>query len=294
VTAIPDLPDAAAPSIQISSEDGAPTKVISAGRKGFRVQCRSLWAHRELVYFLIWRDIKVRYKQTALGASWAILQPFLLMVVFTVFLGRLSGIAPKGVAYPVFTFAALVPWTLFAQALTYSADSLVRNAQLVGKVSFPRLVLPIAAAASFLFDFVIAFVILLAMMAYYGIYPNRAAAWLPLFILLDLASALGVGIWLAALNVRFRDIRYALPFLIQLWLFASPIAYATTVVPERWRTIYAANPIVDIVQGFRWGLLGGAAPSLAATAIMSAGLLVVAATGVMYFQRAARTFADVI
>jgi lipopolysaccharide transport system permease protein len=263
--------------------------------KGWRLRAvREIWTYRELLFYLTWRDVKIRYKQTVLGGAWAVLQPFLLMLVFALFLGRLAGISSRvDIPYPIFAFAGLVPWTLFAQSLVNSSDSLVRGTDLVSKVYFPRLILPIAAAGSFVFDFLIAFTLLVAMMVYYDIGPSGAVVWLPAFTALAVAAALAVGVWLAALNVRYRDIKYAVPFLVQLWLFASPVAYPTTIVPERWRPLLGLNPMAGVVEGFRWALVGGPKPG--AVVFASAGVTILLLMGgIAYFQRVERSFADVI
>src|SRR6266545_3540317 len=215
-----------ATATELSTPPRRPLTVIEPA-KGWRLHAvRELWSYRELLFYLTWRDVKIRYKQTLLGGAWAVLQPLMLMLVFSIFLGHLAGISSRvDIPYPLFAFAGLVPWTLFAQSLINSSDSLVRGTDLVSKVYFPRLILPIAAAGSFVFDFVIAFGLLIAMMVYYGIAPTGAVVWLPAFTALAVAAALAVGVWLAALNVRYRDIKYAVPFLVQLWLFASPVAY---------------------------------------------------------------------
>lgn len=254
---------------------------------------RDLWTYRELLYFFTWRDVKVRYKQTALGAAWAILQPFLLMVVFSVFFGRLMKFPSQGVPYPVFTYTALVPWQLFANAVAQSGQSLVSSQQLLTKVYFPRLALPIAATLGNLVDFAFAFVVLIGMMVYYGIVPTAAVLVTPLFALLAAVTALGVGLWLSALNVKYRDVRYVIPFLVQLWLFASPVAYSSTIVPARFRWIYDLNPMVGVVEGFRWALLGTG--HLDPMYAVSAGVaLVVLLAGLVYFRRTEKTFADVV
>jgi homopolymeric O-antigen transport system permease protein len=254
-----------------------------------------LWAYRELAFFLAWRDLKVRYKQTIFGALWAIIQPFLLMVVFTLFLGRISGIAPSGVPYPLFAFAGLVPWTLFSQSVVGSSNSLVSASNLIQKVYFPRLLLPVSAIASNLLDFLIAMAVLGLLMLYFGVVPSLAVLWLIPLTALGLAAALAVGIWLSALNVRYRDIRYAVPFLIQLWLFASPVAYSSELVPAHWRALYQLNPMAGVLEGFRWVLLGqGAPPPLGVIAASAVATAIVLATGLAYFRRVERTFADVI
>ena len=255
---------------------------------------RELWAYRELVYFLIWRDIKVRYKQTALGAAWAVIQPFFTMIVFSLFFGRLAGIPSDGVPYPIFTYAALVPWTYFANGLSQSADSLVGSANLLRKVYFPRLGIPFSAVLSGVVDFSIAFAVLLCMMAFYGVAPTRNVLWLPFFVLMAITTALGVGLWLSALNVQFRDVRYVVPFIVQFWMFATPVAYPSSLLTEPWRTIYGINPMAGVVEGFRWALLGTASapgPMLAVSAVVAVVLLV---GGAYYFRRMERTFADVV
>jgi len=238
--------------------------------------------------------VKVRYKQTVLGAAWAILQPFLTMVVFSVFFGGLAKVPSDGIPYPVFAYTALLPWQLFAHALTQSGTSLVANQHLITRVYFPRLVIPISAVLAGLVDFGIAFVVLLGMIFYYGIVPTAAALTLPLFLLLAIATALAVGLWLSALNVQYRDVRYTIPFLTQFWLFATPIAYSSSLVPEPWRALYGLNPMVGVVEGFRWALLGkagGTGPVVLVSALVVSVLLV---GGLVYFRRMEKTFADVV
>jgi lipopolysaccharide transport system permease protein len=253
-----------------------------------------LWAYRDLLYFLTWRDIKVRYKQTILGAAWAIIQPFFTMVVFSVFFGRLAKMPSDAVPYPVFSYAALVPWTFFANALSNSTSSLVDSANLLRKVYFPRLVIPVSAVLAGVIDFGLAFVVLLGMILFYGITPTRAVVWLPLLLLLALVASLGAGLWLTAMNVQFRDVRYAVPFLIQAWLFATPIAYPSSLLNEPWRTLYGINPMAGVVEGFRWALLGtdtAPGPMIGVSAVVALGLLV---SGAYYFRRMERSFADVV
>jgi lipopolysaccharide transport system permease protein len=267
---------------------------IGARRAFSGANLRELWDYRELLYFLTWRDVKIRYKQTAFGGAWAVLQPLLLMGVFAVFLGKLARVPSAGLPYPIFVYAALVPWTLFAQSLVAASESLTRGAALVSKVYFPRLLLPIGAATALVFDFCISMALLFAMMLAYGITPTADALWLPALVLLSWLTALGVGIWLAALNVRYRDVRQAVPFLVQVWLFLSPVAYPSSLVPENWRWLYGLNPIVGVVEGFRWALLGaGSTPSglILASAVVTIAVL---AGGLIYFQRTERTFADII
>jgi lipopolysaccharide transport system permease protein len=253
-----------------------------------------LWQYRELLVFYAFRDIKVRYKQTFMGASWAILQPVMTMVVFSIFFGKLAGVPSDGLPYPVFAFCGLLPWQLFAFALTHSSNSLVQNAHLLTKVYFPRLIIPFSSVIVGLVDFVIAFVVLVGIMFYYDIIPGWALITLPLFVLLAIAAALSVGLWLSVLNVKYRDVRYTIPFLAQFWLFVTPVAYSSSLVPSKWQAVYAINPMVGVVEGFRWALLGKSAPpgallivSVAATAILLAG-------GLFYFARMEKTFPDII
>jgi lipopolysaccharide transport system permease protein len=255
---------------------------------------RELWEYRELFYFLTWRDVSVRYKQTALGISWAIIQPFVTMVVFSLFFGRLAKIPSDGIPYPIFSYAALVPWTLFAYGLTQSSNSLVGNANLIKKVYFPRLVAPVSTVLSGLVDFVVAFLVLIGMMLYYGLVPTVNVIWLPLLVFLAIITSLGVGLWFSALNVHYRDVRYAVPFLTQIWMFATPIAYPSSLLSEPWRTLYGLNPMVGVVEGFRWALLGAdTAPGLMIAASSGVALAVLIG-GAFYFRKMERTFADIV
>ena len=253
-----------------------------------------VWEYRELLYFLTWRDIKVRYKQTVLGAAWAIIQPFFTMVVFSLFFGKLAQMPSDGIPYPIFAYAALVPWTFFANGLTQSSSSLVGSANLIKKVYFPRLVVPISSVISGVVDFVLAFLVLLGMMLYFGIVPTMNVLWLPFLLLLAFITSLGVGLWFSAMNVQFRDVRYTVPFLTQFWLFATPIAYPSSLLEEPWRTLYGINPMVGVVEGFRWALLGtDTAPGgiILVSALVSLSLLI---GGAFYFRRMEKTFADVV
>jgi lipopolysaccharide transport system permease protein len=270
-----------------------PTLVIER-RHGWRdLGLAELWEHRELFLFFVWRDLKIRYKQTFFGASWAILQPVLLMAIFSVSVGRLPGVSPVGVPYPIFVFAGLVPWMLFAQSLAGASNSLVAEEAIITKVYFPRLLLPFAAVASFVLDFGLALAVLGVLMLTFGVAPEISVlAIVPLTILI-LITALGVGTFLAAVNVRYRDVKHAVPFLIQAWLFASPVIYTSGLIPERWRTLYALNPITGAVEGFRWALLGGDRPSTLIV-VSAAASLVLLIAALLYFRRAERTFADVI
>lgn len=268
--------------------------VIVPPRRFGAMRFRELWDYRELLYFLTWRDVKVRYKQTFFGLAWAILQPLLMMAVFAVFIGRLAGVKPSGVPYTLFAFAGLVPWTFFSQGFTRASNSLVTNQRLVSKIYFPRLLMPIAAAASFAVDFLIATLLLLGMMAYYGWHFSGTLLLAPVFGLLALTTALAAGIWLSALNVRYRDVAFAVPFLVQIWLFSTPVAYALSIVPARWRVIYGLNPLTGVVDGFRWSLLGTDAPPIGTLIVSIVTTLVLLVLGLVYFKRAERTFADVI
>jgi lipopolysaccharide transport system permease protein len=277
-----------------SREDSIPLVRITPSEGWVSLKLHELWEYRELLYFLVWRDIKVRYKQTVLGIAWAIIQPFFTMVVFSVFFGRLAKIPSDGVPYPIFSYAALVPWTFFAHGLGHASNSLVGSANLIKKIYFPRLAVPIASVTSGIPDFFVAFTVLLAMMLYYGIVPTVNLLWIPLLLLLALVTSLGVGLWLSAMNVRFRDVRYIVPFLTQLWLFATPVAYPSSLLSEPWRTLYGLNPMVGVVEGFRWALLGtDTAPGLIiiVSALISLALLV---GGAFYFRRLERTFADTV
>jgi lipopolysaccharide transport system permease protein len=260
------------------------------------VNLRELWQFRELLWFLALRDIKVRYKQTLLGIAWAVIQPLLAMVLFSIFFGRLGGFDQKtaGVPYPLSVFCALVPWQLFSYALTQSSNSVVSEQRLLTKVYFPRLIIPIAPTLSALVDFGISFLLLVGLMIYYRVVPGAAVLALPFFVLFALLAALAVGLWLSAFNAIYRDVRYTIPFLTQFWLFATPIAYPSSIVPERWQWLYGLNPMVGVVEGFRWALLGSAAPSLPAvtSSCLMVGVLLVG--GLYYFRRMEKTFADVV
>ena len=276
------------------AQSSPPLTVIEPVEGWIPIDLRKLWDKREILYFLIWRDIKVRYKQTLLGGAWAILQPFLTMVVFSVIFGYLAKVPSDGIPYPVFTYTALLPWMFFAHAITESGNSLVLNQQLITKVYFPRLVIPLASILAGLVDFGIGFIVLIGMMLFYGIVPTPAVLVLPFFILLELITGLGAGLWLATLNVRYRDVRYTIPFLVQFWLFLTPVAYSSSLIPERWRVLYGLNPMAGVVEGFRWALLGRSgsiSPEILVSSAVAVGLLV---SGLYYFRRLERTFSDVI
>jgi len=268
--------------------------IIKPSQGWVNLRLKDVWEYRELLYFLVWRDIKVRYKQTVLGAAWAVIQPFLAMVVFSIFFGKLAKVPSDGLPYPIFAYAALLPWQLFAHALTESGNSLVASQQLIKKVYFPRLAIPLAAVLAGLVDFAIAFVVLLGMMFYYGIYPTVAIVTLPLFILFAVATAMAAGLWLSALNVEYRDVRYVIPFLTQFWLFATPVAYPSSLVPEPWRAVYGLNPMAGVVEGFRWAILGksGGMGSLMLVSVLAVIALLIG--GLIYFRRMEKTFADLV
>jgi lipopolysaccharide transport system permease protein len=255
---------------------------------------RDLLSYRELIFFLTWRDLKVRYKQTLLGASWAILQPFLTMVVFSIFFGNLAKVPSDGVPYPIFSYTALIPWTLFSKALQDASRSLVANSHMITKVYFPRMILPLSSVMAGVVDFLIAFVVLLGMMVFYNIFPTVNVLVLPLFLLLALVTAVGVGLWLSALNVLFRDINYVLPFLTQFWMFLTPVAYPSSMVPSEWQVIYALNPMTGVVEGFRWALLGTGHPPGIMTLVSSITAVVLLISGMFYFRRMERLFADMV
>ena len=271
-----------------------PTIIIRPSQGWIALKLRDLWEYRELLYFLVWRDIKVRYKQTALGAAWAIIQPFFSMVVFSIFFGKLAKMPSDGIPYPIFAFSALVPWTFFANGLAQSANSLVDSANLIRKVYFPRLTIPIANVLSGLVDFTIAFVVLLGMMFWYGVVPTGRIVWLPLFLLLALVTALAVGLWLSVLNVEYRDVRYTIPFLTQFWMYATPVVYPSSLLSEPWRTIYGLNPMVGVIEGFRWALLGTKTAPGPMIAVSAGAALILLIGGAYYFRRMEKTFADVV
>ena len=280
--------------VEIDDRSALPRLRIAPSRGWVSLKLSELWEYRELLYFLVWRDIKVRYKQTALGASWAIIQPFMTMVVFSLFFGHLARMPSDGLPYPIFTFAALVPWTFFANGLSQSSNSLVGSSNLITKVYFPRLIVPLASVFSGIVDFLIAFAVLLVIMLYYGLVPTLNILWLPLFVLLSLVTSLGVGLWLSALNVKYRDVRYIVPFVTQFWLFATPIAYPSSLLHEPWRTIYGLNPMVGVVEGFRWALLRTSTVPGPIVAVSASAAVLILVTGAFYFRRMEKTFADIV
>jgi lipopolysaccharide transport system permease protein len=271
-----------------------PVVRITARRGWLQLELRELWSYRELLYFFVWRDVKIRYKQTAIGAAWAVLQPFLTMVVFSLFFGALAKIPSQGLPYPVFYYCALLPWMYFASALQNATNTVVEHQRVITKVYFPRLVLPLASVLSGLVDFAIGFVVFLAMMLYYGIVPTRTTLLLPVFLLLAVLTALGLGLWLSALNALYRDVKYVVPFLLQFWMFASPVVYPSALVPERWRWLYALNPMAGVIEGFRWALTGHGQPP-GGMLLVSAGMVAVTILGgLIYFQKMEGTIADVV
>ena len=274
-----------------------PRTIILRPSRGFSfLDFRELWIYRELVYFLTWRSLKVRYKQTVLGAVWAVLEPFLTMVVFTIFFGNLAKVGSDNIPYPIWSYAGLLPWGLFSKALSNASRSLVANSHMITKIYFPRIILPLSSILAGLVDFAIAFVVLIGMMLFYKQFPTSAVWTLPLFLLLAMITALGVALWLSALNVKYRDVGYILPFLTQFWLFITPVVYPSSQIPEQWRLIYGLNPMTGVVEGFRWALLGinpqpTFFPMLAVSAAMA---IVVLFTGILYFRRMERGFADMV
>lgn len=271
-----------------------PSIVIEPQRGLLDLDLAAIWQHRELLYFLVWRDLKIRYKQTVIGIGWAIVQPLIAMLIFTVIFGHFAKIPSDGLPYPVFAYAALLPWNYFAGALQRSIASVVGDAHLISKVYFPRLILPIAGTISGVVDFSISFVLLLGLMAWYGIGAGWASLAIPLFLLFALVTALSIGLWLSALNVRYRDVGYAIPFLLQVWMFLSPIVYPISMIPEEYRVLYSLNPMAGVIEGFRWALLGKAAPDFTVMTISAAVVLVLLAAGLVFFKNMESTFADVV
>jgi lipopolysaccharide transport system permease protein len=271
-----------------------PVLRIAPPRGWLNIDFREIWAFRELIYFFVWRDIKVRYKQTAIGAAWAVLQPFMTMVVFSLFFGKLAKMDSHGLPYPIFYYSALLPWMYFATALQSATSVVVDQQQVITKVYFPRLILPISAVMAGLVDFAISFVVFLGMMVYYRTAPGWTIILFPAFLLLAVATALGVGLWLSALNAIYRDVRYVIPFIVQFWLFASPVAYPSTLVPQKWRWLYGLNPMAGVIEGFRWSLTGHGQPPSIMLAVSAATVLLLVAGGMAYFHRMEGTIADVV
>lgn len=274
--------------------ESVPIILIHPARGWLDLRLRELWAYRELLYFFVWRDIKVRYKQTIIGVGWAVIQPFFTMVVFSLFFGVLAKMPSGGLPYPIFYYSALLPWMYFANALNNATNSMVEHQRVITKVYFPRLILPISAVLSGLVDLAIAFTLLIGMLLYYGLAPTAAMLWLPLFLLLAIATALGVGLWLSALNAMYRDVRYAVSFFIQFWMLASPVAYPSRVVPEPWRWLYGLNPMAGVIEGFRWALTGHGQPPGPLLLASAAAVLILLGGGWLYFQKVEGTIADVV
>jgi lipopolysaccharide transport system permease protein len=285
-------------TLTTQTQPEVPVILIEPSRGWAALGLRDVWQYRELLYFLVWRDIKVRYKQTALGVAWIVLQPVVSMIVFSVLFGCLLNVPSGEVPYPIFAYAALLPWNYFASSLTRSSTSVVGSSHLITKVYFPRLIIPISGVLSGLVDFAIAFLVLGGLMAYFGVAPTLAALLLPLFLLLAMVTALGFGLWLSALNVRFRDVNYLIPYLVQVWMYVTPVVYGSTLIPERFRWLLGLNPMTGVVEGFRWALLGrhlaDAQPPGELFAISVAIALLVLASGAIFFRRTERTFADII
>lgn len=288
----------AAPIIESNSPTtgtSADSIVVIRPSKGFsKLDLVALWKFRELFYFLVWRDVKIRYKQTVIGAAWAIVQPLMTMVVFTVIFGNFAKIPSDGLPYAIFSYTALLPWNYFSQAIARSGNSLVGDSNLIRKVYFPRLIIPLASVSSPLVDFFVSFLVLLAMLAWFGITPGWGVLVLPAFLVLAFMTALAVGLWLAPLNARYRDIGYTIPFLVQLWMYASPVVYAVSMVPEKWRLIFSLNPLAGVIEGFRWALLGKGDPAIGAITISACVVLMLLLGGVFFFKRMERYFTDVL
>ena len=281
-------------AITESQAASLPIIYIEPSRSWLSLNLHELWGYRELLYFLVWRDVKIRYKQTAIGAAWAILQPLMTMVIFMLVFRKFANVPSDGLPYSIFAYTALMPWTLFAGAVNRSSLSIVSQSSVISKVYFPRLIVPISAVLSGLVDFSVAFLLVIGMMLWYGVVPTLDVLSLPLFLLLALSTALGVGLWLSALNVKYRDVGHAIPFLIQLWMFASPIAYPVSLVPEKWRLLYSLNPLTGVIEGFRWALLGKDSPDFRIIGVSAIAVVVLLFTGIVYFKRMERTFADIV
>jgi lipopolysaccharide transport system permease protein len=271
-----------------------PVVRIEPRRRWLALDLSELWAYRDLVYFFVWRDIKVRYKQTVIGAAWAILQPVLTMLVFSLFFGKLARISSQGLPYPIFYYSALLPWMYFATAMQSATNIVVENQRVITKIYFPRVVLPISSVLPGLLDFAISFGVLLVLMAWYRIVPTRAVLWLPLFLLLAVMTALGVGLWLSALNAIYRDVRYVVPFLVQFWMFASPVAYPSSLVPAKWRWLYGLNPMAGVIEGFRWALTGHGQPPNILLSASSLAVVLLVLSGLVYYHAVEGTIADVV
>jgi len=268
--------------------------IITPPRSWLKVDLKEVWAYRELLMLLAWRDVSVRYKQSAVGIGWAVIQPLMMMVIFTIVFGKFAKLPSEGIPYPIFTYCALLPWNYFARSLTDSSNSLVGSAHLITKVYFPRLILPMSKVFAGLIDFAIAFVILLGMMAWYRITPSSGLLLLPVFVLIAMVTSLAIGLWLTAINVKYRDVVFVVPFLAQFWMYASPVAYSITIVPDKWQWVYGLNPMVGVIEGFRWALLGKDSPNITVMLVSVVIILLLLVSGLFYFKRMETTFADII
>jgi lipopolysaccharide transport system permease protein len=278
----------------LSNVNLEPSVIIEPRRGLFHLDLAAIWEYRELLYFMVWRDVKIRYKQTAIGAGWVVLQPLVQMVIFTVIFGKFAGIPSDDFPYPIFAYTALLPWNYFASALQRGISSVVGDSGLISKVYFPRLILPIAGTISGVFDFFISFILLIGMMIWYQIPVSWLVITLPLFLILAQLTALAVGLWFSALNVRYRDVGHAVPFIIQIWMFLSPVVYSVNLIPEKWRLLYGLNPMVGVIEGFRWALLGKAGPDFSMMAISALVVGAVLFGGLIFFRKMEQTFADVV
>jgi lipopolysaccharide transport system permease protein len=284
----------AAPPRGSNGQGRSPHVVIRPGKALFRLELFTLWEYREVLYFLVWRDLKIRYKQTVIGAAWAVLQPMLTMAIATIIFGHVARVPSNGLPYPVFVYTALLPWMYFAQALAYTTASLVNDQTLLTKIYFPRLFIPLAAAVRPGVDAGFAFLVLVPLLVWLRIPPTPRVLALPLFAFLAVVSALAVGLWLSALNVRYRDVAYTIPFVTQIWMFLSPVVYPASLIPRRWRVLYGLNPLTGVIEGFRWSLLGNPTPDFALIVVSSLMVLALLAGGLVFFQQMERTFADMV
>ena len=286
------MPVSAPVAETLESPREIPITRIRPSRGWIQVNLRELWEYRELAYLLGWRDVTIRYKQTVFGAAWAIIQPFLMMVAFSIFFGQLARVPSNGIPYPIFSYAALLPWNYFSQSMMRASNVLVSSSSLITKVYFPRMLLPISSVLSPLFDFAVAFILLLAMMVYYQVWPTPAMMAVPVLLAVAVMASLGVGMWMSALNVDYRDFSNVLPFLVQVWMFATPVAFSSTLLEEPWRTLYGLNPMTGVIEGFRWALLGQE-PMFVQMLISVVVSITLMVTGAFYYRRTERTFADI-
>jgi lipopolysaccharide transport system permease protein len=268
--------------------------IIQPSHGWLSLKLHELWEYRELLFFLVWRDVKVRYKQTVIGTSWAIIQPLMTMVIFTIIFGNFAKIPSDGLPYSIFAYTALLPWNYFSQAISRGGSSLVGSSHLISKVYFPRLIVPLASVVTPLVDFLLSFLVLLGMMVWFRITPTWGILALPLFLLLALVTALAVSLWFSALNVKYRDVGHTIPFLVQFWMYASPVTYPVSLIPEKWRLLYSLNPMTGVIEGFRWALLGKQSPDFGVVIVSALVVLLLLLSGLVYFKRMERTFADVI